>query len=308
MTAPAPPVYANAMWRTGSTYLASRFAAAPGYAMFYEPCHEYVGSRREIAKARGEQAQKQSALRHPGVGGGYFDAYEQPDPESGRALCDLYDPAACLARVYATPSDRTIAFIRACTRVAAAQERTAFLGFCRAGLQQEELAAAIPGTRLHLWRDPREQFGSYGWPANDYFVPGTVLQLILSPVLRRPAAELVPGLLSSPEARAAAWLPDRAYRMRYRLGRRIARRIAAPDLYALFHLAWLASFRSAERGTDFSVSLSRLAADPALRRAVEDRFAITLDGVAATPPAPAFAFDPAPVEARVERLYAAHCP
>lgn len=296
------PVYANAMWRTGSTYLASRFAAAPGYAMFYEPCHEYVGSRAAIAEARSQQANKLSALRHPSVGGGYFDIYERTDPQTGRALTDLYDPAACLRRVYAEPSQRTVAFIAACARVAGADGKAAFLGFCRAGTQQRGLVRAVPGTRLHLWRDPREQFGSYDWPKNDYFVPGTLLQLILSPGLRAAAATLVPGLLASPEARLATLLPDRAYRMRYRLGRRIARRIAAPDLYALFHLAWLASFRSAEDGADISVSLTRLAAEPALRRSFEERFGVTLDGVTATPAAAALPFDPAPTEARVERL------
>ena len=295
------PIYANAMWRTGSTYLASRFAAAPGYAMFYEPCHEYVGSRAAIAAARAAQADKLSTLRHPSVGGGYFDIFERTDPQSARALTDLYDPAACLRRVYDSPSKRTVAFIAACTRVAGADGKTAFLGFCRAGLQQRGLADAIPGTRLHLWRDPREQFASYGWPKNDYFVPGTLLQLILSPVLRHSAVELAPGLLASPEARLAALLPDRAYRMRYRLGRRIARRLDLPSLYALFHLAWLASFRSAEQGADASVSLTRLAAEPTLRAGFEERFGVRLDGVAATPAAP-LPFDAAPIEAQVERI------
>ena len=292
------------MWRTGSTYLASRFARSDRYLLFYEPCHEYVGDLRQIRQARAAQTEKQSALRHPDVGGGYFDAYELKDPLTGRSLSSLYAPSAALRDVYNDVSGRTVAFLEACVRAARAQGRVAVFGFCRSGTAQRSLARAMAGERLYLWRDPREQFDSYGWPTNDYFLPGTILQLLGSAQLRAAALNLADGAFPRAALALAARMPDRAYRQQYRLGRALAKRLTPEKAYSLFYLSWLAARDAAATSAQETLSLTELATDMPRRAAFERRFAISLDDIQSTPvhAAAQGSIDHAAIEARVATL------
>ncbi len=73
MSVNGSPVFLHSMWRTGSTYLASRFAEEARYCVFYEPFHEYVGSEKALLKVREEYARARALLRHPEVAGGLLD-------------------------------------------------------------------------------------------------------------------------------------------------------------------------------------------------------------------------------------------
>lgn len=297
-------VLAHAMWRSGSTWLASRFAASPRYRLFYEPDHEYAASLKAIRRAASQQAGKLAALHHPDVGGGYFDAYERVDRQTGLPLWRLAAPEAALRDVYGQASPRYLAFLAACARAATEEGRVAFLGFCRSGTQHRAIDAGTGqrGARIHLWRDPREQFCSYGWPGNDYFIPGTLLQLLSAPRTRAVALAL-----AAPRGwrRGGAWvvpaLPVGRVTMAYRLGRRLATGLSVEQAYALFYLSWLISQESARAGAQWRFSLRGLAGDAALQAALEDRFGISLAGLAPGPPPPPLPFDAAAIEARVER-------
>lgn len=299
-------MFGLSMWRTGSTFLASRFAVA-GYQLFYEPCHEYVGSHRTIAVARMRQSERLAALRHPDVGGGYFDIYDQRDPVSQRSLSALYDHAMCLRRVYDTATPASIEFLVSCQRVADHNGRRAFFGFCRSGTQQRTIHETLAGTYVHLWRAPRAQFCSYGWPDNDYFMPGTIIQLLLSRRYGATARRLVPALQGAGPW-LAALLPDRQYRMHYRIGRTIARRLDRDQCYALFYLSWRIAFASSLVSAAESFSLTQIANDPARRREIEAFCGIDLAGVTATPDdwVPNIAYDA--IEARVDAILASDFP
>ncbi len=295
-------LFADAMWRSGSTYLAQVFARSPHYCLFYEPCHEGVGRRPSAARTRDRSRDRN--LRHPEIEGGYFGGYEDIDPLTGQPLRALHAPDLSLRNVYGEGSDRAADFLRALGRAADSQGRIAFLGFCRSGTQTRRLRALLGGEALHLWRAPREQFASYGWPANDYFMPGTLLQLGFSPVLAPIARQLAPGVFSHWRMKAALMLPGVKPRDRYRLARPAAHALTPRQAYALFYLSWLASYRSGRDGGHVSFSLSQLAADRTLRTDIEDRFGVRFDDLRPTPARIVDGVDYDAVEAEVAALTA----
>ncbi|RXR29909.1 hypothetical protein [Sphingobium fluviale] len=282
MADPATPVlFADAMWRSGSTYLASRFAQSGRYLLFYEPCHEGVG--RKPTAARDRDRSRTRDLRHPELEGGYFGTYERLDPLSGQPLRTLHAPDMAVRNVYDEGSDAAVDFLSALVRVARAEGKIAFLGFCRSGTQTARLRALLGGQGLHLWRDPRAQFASYGWPGNDYFMAGTLLQLSFSGRYAALAAALAPEAARALRLRLARLLPDRRTRDRYRLVRPVAAQMTAEQSYALFYLSWLLSYRSGVAGHALSFSLTQLSEDAAMRQRVTDAFGISFPDLRPTP-------------------------
>ncbi|MBW3098193.1 hypothetical protein [Pseudohoeflea coraliihabitans] len=175
-------IFAHSMWRTGSTALAHCFLQSDAYMVFYEPFHEYIGSEKAILHLRAKSAATARNLRHPRWEGGYFDNYLLKDPETGQTLSALFDRSASEQTVYAdAPSDRTLAYLDACRRVAEHHGKRAFFGFCRSGTQMRGIPLR-PGERaFYLVRDPQSQWRSYGWPANRYFVNKSYAQVAASP-------------------------------------------------------------------------------------------------------------------------------
>lgn len=294
-------VFLHSMFRTGSTYLAARFAADPRYLMFYEPFHGGLASRRGIARSQRGYAASRAGLGHDPIDGGYWAAYLDVDPMTGRTPRALYRARFAVHDVLNGASPAGVSYLRACQRTAAAKGRAAMFGFCRSGLQVAGLAEALPGRHLHLFRDPRRQFASFEAAGRDYFLPQTLLQLLASRPLAAAALE-VGGLAAplAPLVRAASrTLPPAATA---RLGRGLARGLAPEARYGLFYLAWLACGAHGRAHARFSFALAEAEA-PARRRRIEEELGLRLEGLRAidgAAPGPGFAAGP--VEARVERL------
>ena len=60
-------IYLHAMFRTGSTYLAARFAADPGFRLFYEPFHGDIALPRRLARAAADYEARRRALGHDAI-------------------------------------------------------------------------------------------------------------------------------------------------------------------------------------------------------------------------------------------------
>jgi len=68
------PIFIQAMWRTGSTYVWKKFRDQPRYRAYYEPLHEcLIQTKEQVEAASG--ADKQIAMRHPGIEKFYFAEY-----------------------------------------------------------------------------------------------------------------------------------------------------------------------------------------------------------------------------------------
>jgi hypothetical protein len=68
------PIFVHSLWRTGSTYVWSRFRAAPGTRCFYEPLHDGLArlTRARIGRANAETVEQN---RHPELLAPYFTEF-----------------------------------------------------------------------------------------------------------------------------------------------------------------------------------------------------------------------------------------
>ncbi|TMV58649.1 hypothetical protein FGG78_36270, partial [Thioclava sp. BHET1] len=239
-------VFAHSMWRTGSTALARCFLSNPKYMVFYEPFHEYIASREMIIETTRAQCESSTRLGHPEWAGGYFDTYLQRDPQTGKPLHELFDDSVALTSVYhKRPSAKARAFIAACSRVAEAQGKTAFFGFCRSGCQQGGLQSRRT-TSFYLWRAPRAQFRSYNWPENDYFVPRTIIQLARARRLWPILMQLLPArtMIRIIRTGIPAWYHATEQSHFYL---KTARQLPPETHYALFYLSHRLSYLTAQK-------------------------------------------------------------
>lgn len=301
------PVFLHAMWRTGSSYLQSRFEEDPSRLCFYEPFNGEIGSARKRALAARDYATKRDALRHPAVEGGYFGRYEQADPASGLPLWRLAHPRLPLHDVYNGLSPQGLALLQGCQRLAARQGRQPVFGFCHSGLQIEAMRQALGGLHLYLWRDSRDQFYSYGPRDNDFFCAATALQLLASARLRPLALQLVPwlgqgwpGALLQPALvrEAPHWLSMRA-------GRALWRRLSLAEAYLLFHLSWRVANEAGAQACELRCSLQQLQQDAALRDRLARRLGIQFPDLRYRPnPVDTLGLDFAALEQRVSQVLA----
>jgi hypothetical protein len=293
------------MWRTGSSYLLSRFSADERYFSVYEPYNGELSSARQRHRAAQSYAHKREALRHPAVDGGYFGMFNAADPADGRPLWRLSHPRLALHDVYNQAlSAQGLALLNACERVARSRQQRAVFGFCHSGLQIDAMAAAMGGEHLYLYREPREQFHSYGPHTNDFFVAATVMQLMASAPLRATACRISPWLRSHGAALAQPFTRHAPHWLAMRWGRRLWRRMPMAEQYAQFYLSWLASNAAAARGCSLRFSLADLQADSTLRDTLAARYGIGFAGLNHRPTATnTLGLDFAPIEAHVTRLW-----
>ncbi|KHK92993.1 hypothetical protein [Novosphingobium malaysiense] len=275
-------VIANSMWRTGSTYLARQFVDNPRYRLFYEPAHEDRQSPDLPDKE--EEKARRKVMNHPTFEEPLARRYLEPDPRDNTPLYERFDPRTSFVDTYEPEARGLQSFLLACRRNAEARGQIPFFGFCRSGLQHRTWDNLIHGAKvIYLWRDPREQFGSYGWPKNTYFIPSTLAQVLLSRTLE-PAVDAIMHPFASRSARALLRRvpPENSLTMQ-RVGRALGAMLSTGRIYALFYLSWLVSNRSGAETADHVFSLSQLVEDPVLREEVEQAYDLRFDNLRPTP-------------------------
>lgn len=154
------PVFLHGMWRSGSTYLWSRFRAAPQTQCFYEPLHHGL-ARLTKSRIDHDTPAQISANRHPSLSLPYFSEFApliggrgvrgyRRDLAYDRFALDAPDEHPKLERYIAGLVDH-----------AAAQGRTAVLGFNRTGLRLAWMKARFSSYNIYIDREPAAIWASY---------------------------------------------------------------------------------------------------------------------------------------------------
>lgn len=298
-------IFVHSMFRTGSTFLAARYAAHPGHCLFYEPFIGGISSKHVLEKSARTYEQKRLTMRHDKLDGGYFGSYFLIDPQSGKPVYSFHRLRFSTRNVYDAFSNQAYEYLAACIRAARADNKNAVFGFCRSGLQVAGMRGKFPGTHIYLLRDPHHQFKSYAYGQNDYFIPQTFLQIGSSPRLAPIAASLLPQL-KIPAFVVSAVCAKSTLKISARLGRQLTRNLTMEQAYTLFYLSWLVSTQHGEKHADTTINLMDLYADPEKRAETEQTLGITLDGLRQMDdPSDVPALNFAPIEAKVEAALAA---
>jgi hypothetical protein len=299
---PAVAVYLHSMFRTGSTYVASRYAQDERYLLFYEPFHADIPSPRRLANPRKDYENARENLRHEKIAGGYFSSYSLVDPHTGRKLHELFRYRFPVHDVMNDLSAAGAEYLSACLRVAKDAGRSAVFGFCRSGLQVASMRRTLPGEHIYLYRDPRYQFASYQPTSNDFFIPQTLLHLLASRRLASIALELarLPVPLPLFVRTASLIVPPRPVA---KLGRALGRRLSLEVRYAIFYLSWLSCVEHGRANCTFSFSLMDAVNSTARKKAIEEKLGVDLTGLRELDrPGNLLTVDYAAVESRVEKL------
>lgn len=161
MTDYRPPVFLSSLWRSGSTYVWSRFRADPLTCCFYEPLHDGLASltRADIARDTPDQI---ASLRHPALAEPYFAEYAPLLRPSGGVPRFSADLAHDRWRLRPTESHPRMArYLDHLIAHARAQGRQAVLGCVRAPLRLGWVGRQRLDMRLvHLDRAPLDVWRS----------------------------------------------------------------------------------------------------------------------------------------------------
>ena len=157
---PLRPIFLHGLWRSGSTYVWSRFRAADGTLCYYEPLHD--GLRRLTnERIRRDTPENIRGNGHPDLAEPYFAEFA---PLVGGRGVRGYQRRFAYSR-FAPPrdeQDRALeAYVRGLVDHARGRDRSAVLGFNRTGLRVAWLRDRFDACNIHIDRDPIDVFSSY---------------------------------------------------------------------------------------------------------------------------------------------------
>jgi hypothetical protein len=291
------PVFLHGLWRSGSTYLWSRFRTSPHARCFYEPLHHGLAklTPERIARDTPEQI---GANGHPALRAPYFQEFAPLIDQRGvRGYReDLAYHRFALRPAEAHP--RLEAYIAGLLDAAEADGRAAVLGFNRTGLRIAWLKARFPAARhIHIDRDPAAIWASYAAEAGkgNYAFFGMWLRVLLAngehplyaPLLERLGLHRRPRALGLSKAGV----------------RQIVDAMGEAQSYFMVYYLWLACAEHARAECEILID-TRLADRAAYRRRVEREiaaavgFRVDLSDMRAAPPR---ATPPAVFRARIEQ-------
>lgn len=154
------PIFLHGMWRSGSTYLWSRFRTASNTRCFYEPLHHGL-AKLTHARIERDTPEQIGANRHPILSTPYFDEFA---PLIDRRGVRGYHRSLAYDRYVLSPDQdhtRLERYISGLLAHAAGEGRQAVLGFNRTGLRLAWLRARFDAYHIHIEREPIAIWASY---------------------------------------------------------------------------------------------------------------------------------------------------
>jgi len=193
-----PPIFIQAMWRTGSTYVWNKFREQRQYRAYYEPLHEcLVKSKEEVWAASGPE--KQIALRHPEISDFYFSEF----PFTAKGGVEGFHKSLSYERYCLHPNDtdeELRCYIAGLIDHAAHNGQTAVLQFNRGLLRAGWLARHFSPVQILILRKPMDVWKSFARFAQHPFE--TYLAIVLGqnrdkfPLAQLPNWQDFPGIVS----------------------------------------------------------------------------------------------------------------
>lgn len=152
------PVFLHAGWRTGSTYLWTRFRELEGVRAFYEPLNEVLLDLTIATLPR--YASEAWGSNHPKIKAPYYEEYRSFIGDSG---VEHFKPALPYRRFFMGPEEDDPALYRYLDnliRKTQADGLTPVLGFCRSLGRMPWIWTCFEGTHVYLMRHHRNQWMS----------------------------------------------------------------------------------------------------------------------------------------------------
>lgn len=157
----ARPIFLHGMWRSGTTFVWSRFRAAEGVTAYFEPLSPALARLTPRRIHREGWRDAMAGSRHPIMDQPYFAEYEPLLRGRGVRLYYRSFAAHRFARLRAERDPDLEAYIASLLTHAWGEERRPVLGFVLTGLRMARLRAAFGAYDVHIDRDPLAIWASY---------------------------------------------------------------------------------------------------------------------------------------------------
>jgi len=175
-SAGARPIFLHGGFRTGTTWLWSRFRTLPGTCAFYEPFNELLQSLTPEMLSLLTPAGWHSA--HPALDAPYYDEYRPLLLPAGGVVGFRLEFSYTLY-YHAAPYPPQHAYLAGLIQHARGRGLVPVLGCCRTSGRLPWLRQYLPGYHVHGLRDPHDQWLSFITQAerhdNSYFLTMTYL-------------------------------------------------------------------------------------------------------------------------------------
>jgi len=156
-----PPVFLHTGWRTGGTWLWSRFRTLPGALGYYEPLHPDLATLDDARINRREELYWTPG--HPDLHAPYFEEF-RPLLKDGAAGVHRFQPRFATEYFFAPASTEMPAlsdYLRGLLQNAEVQGRQPILKFCRSLGRLEWMQQNFPqAVHIAMLRNPLAQFAS----------------------------------------------------------------------------------------------------------------------------------------------------
>jgi tetratricopeptide (TPR) repeat protein len=257
----ARPVFVHAMWRTGSTYIWSKFREHSQYRAYYEPLHEILidASAQKLGTAWSDRATE--VKRHPHLDASYFAEFEAFLEAGGSCFGkNLAYQRYCLE---AGDSDESLRhYIADLLIFALANRQTPVLQFNRSLLRAGWLTANFNPVNLLLLRRPIDVWKSFLSFEDRYFP--TVICMIVGQNQQHPFLAGLAARQGVPLFQGATFQSEYDFYHEYAVRN-------LEQLYPLFYEFYLLSSIGAARDADCIIDLNGISESDSTRRQTSER-------------------------------------
>jgi hypothetical protein len=157
----APPIFLHGLWRSGSTYVWSRFRALKSAYSYFEQLYPGLARMTPSRLSRGAWRDAVAANRHPELDEPYFAEFS---PLLSRRGVKGFDRRFAFDRFALGAEDKYPAlerYLNSLIGYAAAQDRRAVLGCNRTWLRPAWIKARFASYDVYVERDPVAIWSSY---------------------------------------------------------------------------------------------------------------------------------------------------
>jgi hypothetical protein len=258
-----PPIFLHTGWRTGGTWLWSRFRALPGVLGYYEPLHPDLATLDHARIDRREELHWTSG--HPILHAPYFEEF-RPLLNEGAAGVPRFQPRFATEHFFA-PARAELsslsAYIRGLLQSAELRGRQAVLKFCRSLGRLEWMQRNFPQARhIAVLRNPLAQFAS----ARLQFINSNNAFFLIMPCLLL-AAQQGHAPVASALHHLGVELP--LIRPKYRTDEAVVAGAGTEQLYRLFLAFWMLTAVGVPSTIDQIINYDMLVLSPLYRRDCE---------------------------------------
>ena len=242
------PVFVHSLWRSGSTYIFSKFRAVQNFYCYQEPLHEallFAVNEPEKLLVDGNFSFN---FNHPKLQDPYFlESFEQHEHWksiiSKEMIYDQYFDQSI--------SPELLGFYRALIDAA---PRRVMVQECRTGARLGAIKDAVGGTHIHLWRRPWGQWWSF---LKDRYFP-LVMILILNARNAPSVLQVLRQELNIPVFHSSDIQEEFVFFDEFQL--------SARDNYKAFFAIWCLSFLEGRRTADIEIEINKLSDDMGYRQ------------------------------------------